>query len=106
MSKKVYIANDHAAVELKQFLMEMFSHIEWVNLGTNSFDSVDYPDFAKKLSLKLKEDPSATGVLICGSGQGMSIVANKFKHIRAALCWNEEVAQLAREHNDANVLCL
>ena len=106
MAPKIFIANDHAAVSLKQLFIKDFPEIEWVDLGTSTEDSVDYPDFAKQLCVKMEEGPESLGLLICGSGQGMAITANKFAHIRAALCWNTEVAQLAREHNKANVLCL
>lgn len=106
MPKKIFIANDHTAVSLKNFLLKEFQHYEWHNLGTDSDKSVDYPDYAIELGKKILLNPDSLGVLICGSGQGMTITANKFSHIRAALCWNTEVAQLAREHNNANVLCL
>ena len=106
MPKKIYIANDHAAVSLKHFLMQEFPQYNWQDLGTDTEAAVDYPDFALELGNKMRIDSESVGVLICGSGQGMSITANKFSHIRAALCWNPEVARLAREHNNANVLCL
>lgn len=107
--KKIFIASDHAGFELKDFLIK-----ELINLGFNPLDlgcenpktSVDYPDFAKKLCLKIRENSSDFGILICGSGIGISIAANRFKHIRAALCYNLKSAKLAREHNDANVICL
>lgn len=121
---KLYIASDHAGVELKSKLLldlassNYVSKFEVHDLGPYSKDSVDYPDYAdlvcrKIHGLKIIGDqtpaqafPHEVGILICGSGQGMSIRANKFPHIRAALCWNKEIAQMAREHNDANVLCL
>lgn len=106
MAPKVYIASDHAGIDLKSQLIASCPSIEWKDLGPNINASVDYPDFADKLCLQLREEPLALGVLICGSGQGMSMRANKFSHIRAALCWNEEIARLSKEHNDANVLCL
>lgn len=107
MSQKIYIACDHAGFELKQYLIEKFSasNINFIDLGCdNSQDSVDYPDYAKKLSQEISEND--LGILICGSGIGISIAANRFKHIRAALCHNEESAQLSRRHNNANVLAL
>ncbi len=105
-STKIYVANDHAAVELKEFLIQNFADLEWVDLGTQNQESVDYPDYAQLVCQSLNSDPQAIGVLICGSGQGMSMAANKFKHIRAALCVNPDLARLSRAHNDANVLCL
>lgn len=104
--KKIYIANDHAGYELK---IELCKHLEElgydvVDLGTNGKDSVDYPDFAYKLAQSIKNDDF--GILICGSGIGISIAANRHKNIRAALCDSEIYAKLSREHNDANVLCL
>lgn len=102
---KVFIACDHRGFQKKNHLKKKFSRIEWVDLGCDSESSVDYPDYADKLAQEMKER-EGLGVLICGSGQGMAIRANKYPHIRAALCWNEEVTVLCREHNDANVLCL
>ncbi len=105
--KKIFIASDHAGVELKRHLIERFSDLNFVDLGTHSGDSVDYPDYAKRLCEELEPHlPEACGVLICGSGQGMAMRANRYPFIRAALCWNTEVARLSREHNDANVLCM
>jgi ribose 5-phosphate isomerase B len=105
--KRLLIASDHAGLELKQRLMERFKDLPWVNLGTNDTSSVDYPDFAEKLCLELKKDlENSMGVLVCGSGQGMAIKANRFPFVRAALCWSEEVAELSRQHNNANILCL
>jgi len=102
---KFLIASDHAGFDLKQSLKAEFPQIEWIDLGTHSKESVDYPDFATNLCQSLPTLASY-GVLICGSGQGMAIKANRYKHIRAALCWTPEVAEVARAHNDANVLCL
>lgn len=103
---KIFIASDHAGFFLKQFLIEELSKLDFtpVDLGCDSAEkSVDYPDYAKKLCKKLKTE---FGILICGSGIGISIAANRFKHIRAALCHDKKSAELARAHNDANVLCL
>jgi ribose 5-phosphate isomerase B len=102
----ILIANDHAGTELKKILMDSFKESVFADFGTSDLESVDYPDFAKKLCLNLNPNSEDLGVLICGSGQGMAIAANKFSHIRAALCWDVHVAKLAREHNNANVLCL
>ncbi|MBT0878322.1 MULTISPECIES: RpiB/LacA/LacB family sugar-phosphate isomerase [unclassified Campylobacter] len=104
---RIYFANDHAATKLKFSLIEYFSkEYECINLGCDSDDSVDYPDYANKLANELKNDTNAIGVIICGSGIGISIAANRHKHIRAALCHCEDYARLAREHNDANVISL
>lgn len=104
--QKILIASDHAGFELKNFLKKELEKIgiKVVDLGCNSPEkSVDYPDFAQKLCKKLKQE---FGILICGSGIGISIAANRFKHIRAALCHNVKAAKLTRAHNNANVLCL
>lgn len=103
---KVYIASDHAGFDLKQFLIEKRPQVNWVDCGPNSADRVDYPDFADKAVLELANSSQDRAVLVCGSGQGMCMRANKYPYIRAALCYTEEVAQLSREHNDANVLCM
>ncbi|MBO6056314.1 MAG: ribose 5-phosphate isomerase B [Alphaproteobacteria bacterium] len=97
----IFIASDHAGFELKEYLQTQFNLL---NLGTHNEESCDYPVFAKKLAIRLKNDDK--GILICGTGIGMSIAANRFKNIRAALCFNEEMAKLARQHNDANILVL
>lgn len=109
--KTLFIASDHAGFELKKKIIETLgSGIE--DLGPSSADSVDYPDYAHRLCLKIKAAlkeqgaESPKGILICGSGQGVAMVANKYPEIRAALCWSKESAELARKHNDANVLCL
>jgi len=107
--KKILIASDHAGFELKEKFLKssnLFPEVEFLDLGPKDGTSVDYPDFAKKLSLELLKGRANEGVLICGSGQGMAIQANRFKGIRAALCWNAAVAKLSREHNNSNVLCL
>jgi ribose 5-phosphate isomerase B len=108
---KILVASDHAGFDLKKYLMENLKDFTFEDLGTNSTQSVDYPDFAAKVAEKLpkessEKNPGVFGLLICGSGQGMAIKANKYSHIRAALCWDHTTARLAREHNNANVLCL
>ena len=104
--EKIVIASDHAGFDLKEQLVKYFKNdYKFVDLGTNSLDSTDYPDFAHKLSKKVSKN-DFFGVLICESGIGMSIVANRYKKVRAALCLNEEMARLSREHNNANVLVL
>jgi len=103
----IFIASDHAGLEMKKHLLSRFPGLPFKDLGTHNGDSVDYPDYAaavcREMEGRLKD---SCGILVCGSGQGMNMRANRFPFIRSALCWNEEVAQLAREHNDANVLCL
>jgi ribose 5-phosphate isomerase B len=102
----ILIACDHAGLPLKNHLIKRFPQLKWQNLGTNTEDRVDYPDLADQVCKKLETNPNQRGVLVCGSGQGMAMRANKFPWIRAALCWSKESATLARSHNDANVLCL
>ncbi len=102
---KIYIASDHAGFTLKNRIIAHFSKINLVDLGCDSKDNVDYPDYAHKLCLKIKNN-SDRGILICGSGVGMSIAANRHKNIRAALCFDAQLAELARRHNDANILVL
>ena len=114
--KKIYIASDHAGFDLKKYLIENLGkkissktsqehNIEIIDLGCDSSKiSVDYPDFANKLCPNITDD--TMGILICGSGIGISISANRHKNVRAALCHNKTTAKLARSHNDANVICL
>lgn len=106
---KAFIASDHAGFETKEKIIAFAKKnldIEFKDLGTKKPERVDYPDFASKLSESLIDEPGHLGVLVCGSGQGMAMRANKYKHVRAALCWSEDSAKLSREHNDANVLCI
>jgi ribose 5-phosphate isomerase B len=109
---KVYIGSDHAGYDLKRELMDALHDVSWSDMGTHSKDSVDYPDLADQVCSALIKDTSTNsnsksfGVLICGSGQGMAMRANKFPEIRAALVYEPEMAALARQHNNANVLVL
>lgn len=103
---KLAIGADHAAVDLKKKIQTRFSQHEWKDVGTQSNDSVDYPDFAAAVSRSILKRESELGILICGSGIGMSIAANKFPGIRAAVVESIEAAKLSKEHNNANVLCL
>lgn len=117
---KIYIGCDHAGLDLKLKVIAAFPEFEWVDMGTHTTESIDYPDYADAVSREIvKADAKnlqagiedslngkVLGVLICGSGQGMAIRANKYKNIRAALCWDPQIAALAREHNNANILCL
>ena len=100
------IASDHAGFELKQFIISSFSNMDWRDYGCFDLNSVDYPDFAHPLAAFISENPNEKGVLICGSGNGMQMAANKHPNVRAALCWSKEIAVLARTHNDANILVL
>ena len=104
MEKKVYIASDHAGYEMKSKLCDYFETL--IDLGTNSNESVDYPDFAYKLTTKVSQNNDSVGILICGTGVGMSIAANREKGIRAGLVNSAEIAGLIRQHNNANVLVL
>ncbi|MHC1568134.1 MAG: ribose 5-phosphate isomerase B [Candidatus Syntropharchaeia archaeon] len=105
---KIAIASDHAGFHLKEGLKAFFerNNIDYIDFGTDSTASVDYPDFAKKVVDCIRNGYADFGVLICGTGLGMSITANKFKGIRAALCFFPEMARLARKHNNANILVL
>ena len=103
-SLPLLIAGDHAGKALKDCLKSRRPRINWLDLGAFSEERTDYPDWAARLCARMQ--PGLLGVLICGSGQGMGIKANRYPRIRAALCWNEAIARLARAHNDANVLCL
>ena len=105
--KHLLIAADHAGLDLKDHLIGRFPFLPWQDMGTRTRESVDFPDYANPLCLALKPLlADSCGILICGSGQGMAIAANRHPFIRAAVCWNVDVAELARRHNDANVLCL
>jgi ribose 5-phosphate isomerase B len=108
MPPVIAIASDHAGIQLKQLLLGDVRHAvkEAIDLGPSSESSVDYPDYAHKLADWMKDKPDSMGILICGSGIGMSIAANRHSHIRAALVFTPQQAALSRQHNDANVLCL
>ena len=103
---KVVIGADHAGYEDKEKIKKQFDEmgIEYEDVGTNSTESVDYPVYAQKVAEKVANGEGELGILVCGSGNGMQIAANKIHGIRAALAWNEETARLARQHNNANVL--
>jgi len=105
---QLYIASDHAGFELKtQLLVSLKAANRSIqDLGAYSSESVDYPDFVHKLAEQMKSSSESMGILICGSGNGVCITANRYPHIRAALAWKSELAELARAHNNANVLCL
>ena len=105
---KIAIGSDHAAFEIKAELVPYLIALghEVQDLGTYSTESCDYPDYAAQVSLAVQTQQTERGILICGTGIGMSIAANRFSGVRAALCYTEELATLSRQHNDANVLCL
>ncbi|WP_419801783.1 ribose 5-phosphate isomerase B [Mucilaginibacter sp.] len=103
---KIAIGADHAGFELKEALTEFLKEHEIRDFGTYSSGSVDYPDFAHPVSSAVENKEFDLGILICGSGNGIAITANKHQGIRAAICWNTELASLARKHNNANILCL
>lgn len=104
----VAIGSDHAGFEYKAMLIELLTQAGWQveDKGTYSTDSTDYPNYAHPVASMVENGEAAFGVLVCGSGNGVCMTANKHKDIRAALCWNVELAQLARQHNNANVLCV
>lgn len=108
MTKKIALAADHAGYPEKEKIKRTLDElgVEYADMGTASTDSVDYPDYAKKVGDAVAHGEFEQGLLVCGSGTGMAIAANKIKGVRAAVAWNEDIARLAREHNDANVLAL
>jgi ribose 5-phosphate isomerase B len=104
----IALGSDHAGFEYKEKLISFLEGkgLRFIDHGAHSANSVDYPDFAHPVAKDVTDGRAAFGVLICGSGNGVAITANKHDNIRAALCWGEELAQLARLHNDANILCI
>lgn len=108
MSKRIALAADHAGFEEKEKLKTSLTElgIEFVDMGTNSSESVDYPDYALKVGRAVADGDFEQGLLVCGSGTGMAIAANKVHGVRAAVAWSPDIARLAREHNNANVLSL
>ncbi len=105
MNEKIFIASDHAGFDLKKQILNTVKE-NLIDLGANTEESVDYPDYAKKLVSKIRTTENSKGILICGSGVGMSIAANRDRNIRAGIAFEPEIAKLMREHNDANVLVL
>lgn len=108
LSKPVAVGADHAGYEYKGFIIELLREkgLEVKDFGTHSSDSVDYPDFAHPTASAVEDGEAGAGILICGSANGVAITANKHQGIRAALCWNADVAALARQHNNANIICI
>ncbi len=107
-SKELLISSDHGGYELKEFIIGKLKEegIKIKDLGTYSEDSVDYPDFVHPVAKIVNEKKNETAIIICGSGNGAQMTANKYENVRAALCWNSEQAELTRRHNDANILSL
>ncbi len=108
MLKKIAIGADHAGFEYKNKISAFLQKegYEIIDFGTYSADSVDYPDFAHPVALSVESGEVERGILVCGSGQGVCITANKHQGIRAALAWDPEIAKLSREHNNVNILCI
>ena len=108
MINKIFLSSDHGGFELKEKVKDFLfdNNFEYEDLGCSSLEPVDYPDFAKLLSNKIKGKNNSKGIIFCGTGIGISIAANRFRHIRAALCTSVEMASKSKKHNDANVLAL
>ena len=108
MSKKIAIGSDHAGVEYKAALITFLNELGYTvqDFGPATADSVDYPDFAHPVASSVENKENELGILICGSANGVAITANKHQGIRAAICWLEEISALARQHNDANIVCI
>jgi len=108
LSLPVAVGSDHAGFNYKEAVISFLDgkNVMWKDFGTYSSDSVDYPDFAHPVAKAVENNEVAFGILICGSANGVAITANKHQNIRAAICWGEELAELARKHNDANVICI
>ena len=104
----ILISNDHAGVELKNAVNNFLKNNGYVveNLGDNFGKSVDYPDIIHPLAKEISNNKNKKGIIMCGTGNGVSMVANKYKGVRAGLCWSKEIAELIRKHNDANILSL
>ncbi len=107
-SKKIAIGADHAGFPLKEQIKKYLSNLQYevIDFGTFSEERADYPDFAHPVALAVESKETIFGILVCGSGNGVNMAANKHQGIRSALCWNKEIAELARQHNDANILAL
>ena len=105
---KLAIGNDHAGSDLKKKIVNLLKaqNIEVVNYGTDQNESVDYPDFAHPVGKSIQENKVDLAIVICGSGNGVNMVVNKYSKVRSALCWNTELAGLARSHNNANILAI
>ncbi|MEP0675876.1 MAG: RpiB/LacA/LacB family sugar-phosphate isomerase [Nonlabens ulvanivorans] len=104
----ISIGNDHAGPDYKQAIVNMLKERghQVTNHGTDTLDSVDYPDFAHKVGQDVDNHAADLGVVICGSAQGVSMTVNKYQNVRGGVCWTKEIAGLAREHNNANIICI
>ena len=104
----ISIGNDHAGPDLKKEIFTLLTSLghTYTNHGTDTNDSVDYPDFIHPVAVDVRDGKSSLGIIICGSGNGANMTANKHQKIRSALCWNKEIAKLARTHNNANILSI
>lgn len=107
-SKPIAVGSDHAGFEFKSMIVELLQGkgLQVKDYGTQNKDAVDYPDFAHPVAAAVENGEAACGILICGTGNGVAITANKHQNVRAGLCWNNEVASLIRQHNNANVICI
>jgi len=105
---KISIGNDHAGTDYKFAIIKLLETkgIEVTNYGTDANDSVDYPDFVHPVAQDIRDKKVDFGILICGSANGVAMTANKYKEVRAGLCWTKEIVELTRQHNNANVLCI
>lgn len=108
LSKPIAIGADHAGYEYKTVIADLLRNkgLEVKDFGTHSTDSVDYPDFAHPVASAVENGEAGLGILVCGSANGVAIAANKHQEVRAAICWQAEIARLARQHNNANIICL
>ena len=108
MNKQLIIGTDHSGVDLKNKIVAYLTNqkYEVTDVGTNSYESVDYPDVIHQVASNINNQKFERGIIICGSGNGAAITANKYLNVRSGLCWDLELTKLARQHNDANVLCL
>ena len=108
LNKPIAVGSDHAGYNYKEDLISFLEakELPFHDYGTHTTDSVDYPDFAHPVAEAVEKGEAAFGILLCGTANGVAITANKHKGVRAAICWGEELAKLAREHNDANILCI
>lgn len=105
---KIVIGSDHAGFEYKEAIKQYLAknNIDIIDVGTDSLESCDYPDYAHAAAREIENGSTEYGILLCGSAIGVSVTANKHQQIRAALCWQNEIAKLSRQHNNANVICL
>jgi ribose 5-phosphate isomerase B len=108
MDNLIVIGSDHAGFLVKEYIKDQLSKDGYVfkDFGCDSEESVDYPDFIHPLAKAINDGDYKTGIIICGTGNGVSMVANKYPNVRAGLCWNEDITKFAREHNDANIIAL